>query len=277
MQIQQALALYSQLEGKSESAALDVELMLCSLLGKPRSYFFTWPEKELPQTIAAQLEVMIQRRSNGEPVAHILGTRGFWEFDLEVSPYTLIPRPDTEVLVEQVLALDLPSSARVADLGTGTGAIALALAWERPEWEIVASDYVAEAVALAKRNRDKLKLHNVSLLQGSWFEPHSGRYDLIVSNPPYIDPNDPHLLQGDVRFEPLSALIADKKGMADIELIGDQARDFLCEGGFLLFEHGYDQGENCRALLNGLGYEKVETLRDYGNNERVTLGQWIKC
>ncbi|MDO6514503.1 peptide chain release factor N(5)-glutamine methyltransferase [Neptuniibacter sp. 2_MG-2023] len=277
MQIQQALALYSQLEDKSESAALDIELMLCSLLGKPRSYLFTWPEKELPQTITAQLEVMIQRRCDGEPVAHILGARGFWDFDLEVSPHTLIPRPDTEILVEQVLALDLPSSARVADLGTGTGAIALALAWERPEWAIVASDYVAEAVALAERNRDKLKLHNVSLLQGSWFEPHSGEYDLIVSNPPYIDPNDPHLLQGDVRFEPLSALIADKKGMADIELISDQARDFLCDGGFLLFEHGYDQGENCRALLNGLGYEKVETLRDYGNNERVTLGQWIKC
>ena len=276
MQIQQALALHTQLAHQSESAALDIELMLCALLDKPRSYLFTWPDKVLPEPVVTQLNRMIQRRLKGEPVAHILGTRGFWDFDLDVSPHTLIPRPDTECLVEHALTLALPSSARVADLGTGTGAIALALGWERPEWEVVASDYIADAAALAERNRSKLQLDNVRVLQGSWFEPHVGTYDLIVSNPPYIDPDDPHLTQGDVRFEPLSALVADNKGMADIELISDQARAFLRPGGFLLFEHGYDQGDISRALLTELGYEKVETLRDYGNNERVTFGQWLK-
>lgn len=275
MQIQQALALYKQLESKSESAALDVEMMLCHLLKKPSSYLFTWPDKELDKDVEAALKQLISRRSNGEPVAHILGSRGFWDFDLEVSPQTLIPRPDTEVLVEQALALCVQNEARVADLGTGTGAIALALAWERPKWQIIASDFIPDAAALAERNRQKLKLDNVQVVAGSWFEPHSGKYDLIVSNPPYIDPADPHLQCGDVRFEPLSALTAEKSGMADIELISQQARDYLVPNGVLLFEHGFDQGERCRELLAYLGFSDVETVKDYGGNDRVTFGRWL--
>lgn len=275
MQIQQALALYKQLESKSESAALDVEMMLCHLLKKPSSYLFTWPDKELDKDVEIALKQLISRRSNGEPVAHILGSRGFWDFDLEVSPQTLIPRPDTEVLVEQALALCLQDEARVADLGTGTGAIALALAWERPKWQIIASDYIPDAAALAERNRQKLKLDNVQVVAGSWFEPHSGKYDLIVSNPPYIDPADPHLQSGDVRFEPLSALTAENSGMADIELISEQARDYLLPNGVLLFEHGFDQGKRCRELLSSLGYDDVETVKDYGGNDRVTFGHWL--
>ena len=275
MQIQQALALYKQLESKSGSAALDVEMMLCHLLKKPSSYLFTWPDKELDKDVETLLKQLISRRSNGEPVAHILGSRGFWDFDLEVSPLTLIPRPDTEVLVEQALALCLQNEARVADLGTGTGAIALALAWERPKWQIVASDFIPDATALAERNRQKLKLNNVQVVAGSWFEPHSGKYDLIVSNPPYIDPTDPHLQSGDVRFEPLSALTAENSGMADIELISQQARDYLVPNGVLLFEHGFDQGERCRELLAYLGFSDVDTVQDYGGNDRVTFGRWL--
>ena len=179
------------------------------------------------------------------------------------------------MLVEQALALCLQDEARVADLGTGTGAIALALAWERPKWQIIASDYIPDAAALAERNRQKLKLDNVQVVAGSWFEPHSGKYDLIVSNPPYIDPADPHLQSGDVRFEPLSALTAENSGMADIELISEQARDYLLPNGVLLFEHGFDQGKRCRELLSSLGYDDVETVKDYGGNDRVTFGHWL--
>jgi release factor glutamine methyltransferase len=274
MQIQDLLKLSHKLNAVSESPQLDLELMLCYLLDKPSSYLYTWPEKQLGTEQMVQFNAMLERRSQGEPVAHIIGYRGFWRFDLEVSPHTLIPRPDTEVLVEKALELCPQSEARVADLGTGTGAIALALAMERPRWYLVASDFVPEAVALAERNRGRLKLNNVEIKAGSWFEPHSGNYDLIVSNPPYIDPQDPHLVQGDLRFEPQSALTAENKGMADIELISSEARAFLKHGGLLMFEHGYDQGACSRALLQRLGYKEVESARDYGQNERVTFGRW---
>lgn len=275
MQIQHALKLSEKLKSVSESPQLDLELMLCHLLDKPNSYLMTWPEKELDSNIECQFQEMLERRLKGEPVAHIIGYRGFWSFDLEVSPHTLIPRPDTEVLVEKSLALCTASGARVADLGTGTGAIALALASERPGWQVVASDFVPEAVELAERNRQRLQLNNVVITQGSWFEPHSGLYDLIVSNPPYIDPEDPHLNQGDVRFEPLSALTSGKQGMADIQLIGEQARQYLKPGGWLAFEHGYDQGVSCRNLLQQLGYVEISTQCDYGENERVTYARWV--
>ena len=274
MQIQDILKLSQRLEKVSESSQLDLELMLCHLLDRPSSYLYTWPEKQLDSEVTDSLLKMLERREQGEPVAHIIGHRGFWSFDLEVSPHTLIPRPDTEVLVEKALELCVVENARVADLGTGTGAIALALAKEHPAWQLVASDYVQAAAELAERNRQRLHLNNVKVVQGSWFEPHSGLYDLIVSNPPYIDPEDQHLQQGDVRYEPISALVAENKGMADIEQISDQARSFLSPGGWLLFEHGYDQGDKSRQLLQKLGYKQVDTCRDYGQNERVTFGCW---
>lgn len=274
MLIKEALKLSQKLEGSSDSPQLDLELMLCHLLERPSSYLYTWPDKVLEPELVESLGAMLDRRLQGEPVAHIIGHRGFWSFDLEVSTCTLIPRPDTEVLVEKALELCPVSKARVVDLGTGTGAIAIALAVENPGWEVVASDYSEKAAELAERNRSRLQVANLQVLQGSWFEPHSGKYDLIVSNPPYIDPADEHLKQGDVRFEPLSALIADNKGMADIELISKQAREYLNVGGWLLFEHGYDQGLQCRSLLESLGYKQVDTSRDYGQNERVTFGRW---
>jgi len=274
MRIDQVLALSASLEATSDSARLDIELLLCAVLDKPRSYLFTWPEKTLSADELSQLEGFVERRKQGEPVAHIVGHTGFWTLQLAVTPDTLIPRPDTERLVE--LALDkIPAQGgRVADLGTGSGAIALALASERPDCQLVGCDRVQDAVALAERNRQQLGLNNAEFVQGSWFEPLTGRFDLIVSNPPYIDPADPHLSQGDVRFEPDSALTAGEQGMADIRHIAEQAPQYLQPGGWLMFEHGYDQGPASVALLQQLGYQAVATEQDYGNRDRVTLGCW---
>lgn len=274
MRIEQALQQAERLADVSDSARLDLELLLCDVLQQPRSYLFTWPERELTPAQQIQFEQAVARRAQGEPVAHITGRRAFWTLELEVSPDTLIPRPDTETLVEQVLLLLADGDYSVADLGTGTGAIALALASERPRWRVTGCDRIEDAVALARRNAQRLGIGNADFVLGSWFEPLQGPYDLIVSNPPYIDPDDEHLGQGDVRFEPLSALTADEQGMADIRQIATQARDFLKPGGWLLFEHGYDQGERARHLLHTLGYTQIGTVQDLGGRDRITCGCW---
>lgn len=276
MNIEQAVAQYQRLQPSSDSPRLDAELLLCHVLKKSRSFLLAWPEKELLDAQKADYEQLLQRRLLGEPVAHLIGSQAFWTIDLEVTADTLIPRPETETLVEQALEKLSQGVCRVADLGTGTGAIALALASERPGWQVIGCDRVDAAVDLAERNRRQLNIPNASFVLGSWFEPLDGTFDMIVSNPPYIDPDDPHLQQGDVRFEPLSALIADKQGMADIESIADIARDYLNDGGWLLFEHGYDQGEQARQVLELLGYVDVETIQDLGARDRVTLGCWLR-
>ncbi|GGO86617.1 release factor glutamine methyltransferase [Marinobacterium nitratireducens] len=273
MTIAQALARAALLTA-SDSPRLDVELLLCHLLGCGRTYLFMHPERELDAGESEAFEALLARRRAGEPVAHLTGRRGFWTLELEVSPATLIPRPDTETLVEQALARLPDGEYAVADLGTGTGAIALALASERPRWQVTGCDRVTEAVTLAERNRLRLGIDNVRFVCGSWFEPLDGRFSMIVSNPPYIDPADPHLDEGDVRFEPRSALVAGNRGLADIDLIANGARDYLVSGGWLLFEHGYDQGAAVRELLAGLGYEAVGTATDLGGRDRVTLGRW---
>jgi release factor glutamine methyltransferase len=256
-----------------DSPRLDLELLLCHVLGCGRSYLYMHPAQALTPQQTADFDALLQRRLTGEPIAHLTGRRGFWTLELEVSADTLIPRPDTETLVEQALEL-LPGGAfRVADLGTGSGAIALALASERSQWSLTGCDRVAAAVALAQRNAARLGLGNVSFVHGSWFEPLQGRFAMIVSNPPYIDPEDPHLDAGDVRFEPRSALVAADGGLADIRQIADQARDYLDAGGWLLFEHGFDQAEAVQALLQGLGYREIATLQDLGGRDRVTRGR----
>lgn len=268
-----ALACAIELEAVSDSPRLDVELLLCEVLQRPRSWLFTWPEHSLSTAQQAAFLSLFERRKTGEPVAHLLGYRDFWTLRLRVSTATLIPRPDTEVLVEQALQrLDMPV-ARVADLGTGTGAVALALASERPGWQLIATDLQPDAVQLAQINAAEHKLANVEIRQGSWCDPLDGQFDMIVSNPPYIDPHDPHLKRGDVRFEPLTALTAEHKGMADIECIAADARDWLRAGGWLLLEHGYDQAGPVRQLLSRLGYEQVFTAGDYGGNDRVSGGR----
>lgn len=259
----------------SPTARLDAELLLSAALDKPRSYLRTWPEHEPGAEQLSAFATMLERRRVGEPVAYILGHQGFWSLDLEVAPHTLIPRPDTELLVETALQLAPATPQRVLDLGTGTGAIALALASERGGWKVTGVDRIAEAVELAERNRQRLKLSNAEFRQSSWFDALAGeRFDLIVSNPPYIATADRHLDEGDVRFEPMSALVAGADGLDDIRQIIDQAPGHLEAGGWLLLEHGYDQAEAVRGLLSAAGFAAVVSRRDLGGHERISLGQW---
>ena len=259
----------------SPSARLDAELLLAAALGKPRSFLRTWPERVVSREAHDLYDRYLARRVSGEPVAYILGRQGFWSLDLEVAPHTLIPRPDTELLVETSLALLPASPARVLDLGTGTGAIALALGCERLSWQVLGVDRIPEAVALAERNRERLRLANVAFQASHWFSALNGkRFSLIVSNPPYIPSTDPHLEQGDVRFEPSSALVSGQDGLDDIRLIIDQAPDHLENGGWLLLEHGFDQPDAVRDLLLTRGFTAVESRRDLGGHERISLGRW---
>ncbi|ELE8118689.1 peptide chain release factor N(5)-glutamine methyltransferase [Vibrio fluvialis] len=260
----------------SDSPSLDAAVLLCHALDKPRSYLLTWPDKVLDAPIQAMFDALLQRRITGEPVAYIIGEREFWSLPLKVSPSTLIPRPDTERLVEVALEKAQTLEGDILDLGTGTGAIALALASELPHRRVVGIDLRDEAQQLATDNANRLHITNVTFLQGSWFEPLSRgtKFALIVSNPPYIEENDPHLVQGDVRFEPKTALVAADNGLADIKHISDAGRDYLQNGGWLAFEHGYDQGASVRTIMQALGYQQVVTEQDYAGNDRVTLGQY---
>lgn len=259
----------------SDSSRRDAEILLEKVTGKGRSFIMAFDETGLTVGQQAALESLLVRRANGEPVAWLTGEREFWSLALEVSPATLIPRPDTECLVEQTLAC-LPSwPCQVLDLGTGTGAIALALASERPDCQVVAVDKVADAVALARRNVTRLNLDNVQVLASDWFSalPAERQFTAIVSNPPYIDAADPHLALGDVRFEPRSALVAGDNGLADLQAIIRQAADYLQSGGWLLLEHGWQQAAQVRDILQCHGFCQVASFRDYGGNERVSAGR----
>ncbi|MEI7377527.1 peptide chain release factor N(5)-glutamine methyltransferase [Dickeya chrysanthemi] len=259
----------------SESPKRDAEILLEHITGKGRTFLLAFGETELTDSEYQTLESLLARRVTGEPIAYLIGYREFWSLPLAVSPVTLIPRPDTECLVEHALA-HLPAGASsVVDLGTGTGAIALAIAHERPDCRVVGIDSQHDAVALASHNARRLGINNAQFLPGDWFSPLAGqRFSLIVSNPPYIDEHDPHLSHGDVRFEPASALVAAEDGLADLRQIIRQAGAFLLDDGWLLLEHGWQQGQAVRALLSQYGFAQVKTYRDYGDNERVTLGQW---
>lgn len=261
---------------ESESPKRDAEILLEHVTGKSRTYLLAFGETLLTAEQEAQLAALLARRKTGEPVAHLVGEREFWSLPLYVSAATLIPRPDTECLVEQALARLPTAACSILDLGTGTGAIALALATERPDCTVTAVDVMPDAVTLAQRNVERLGLGNMTVLQSSWFSALENRlFALIVSNPPYIDEHDPHLAQGDVRFEPLTALVAANEGLADLDHIVTTSRQHLLPGGWLLVEHGWTQGNAVRALFTNAGYREVATCRDYGGNERLTLGQWV--
>ena len=254
----------------------EAELLLLHVLDRPRSWLFAHATDPLPAADLAAFEVLLARRVAGEPVAYLTGRRGFWTLDLEVDPFTLIPRPETELLVE--LALErLPAGRdlQVADLGTGSGAIALALASERPQAQVLATDASHGALAMAARNAARHELGNVRFAEGGhdWYGPLQGqRFDLIASNPPYIASDDPHLQQGDLRFEPATALASGVDGLDDIRRIVAGGQAHLLPGGWLLIEHGWDQGEAIRALFEQAGYVQVRTAQDLEQRDRITLG-----
>ncbi|WP_263754563.1 peptide chain release factor N(5)-glutamine methyltransferase [Kosakonia cowanii] len=263
----------SQLQA-SESPRRDAEILLGFVTGKARTFILAFGETPLTGEQQEQLAGLLARRVRGEPVAHLIGEREFWSLPLFVSPATLIPRPDTECLVEQALARLPAAPCRILDLGTGTGAIALALASERPDCQVTAVDLIPDAVALAQRNADHLGIRNIEIVQSRWFSALEGQqFSLIVSNPPYIDAQDPHLAQGDVRFEPLSALVAADNGLADLHTLIKEAPRYLLSQGWLLLEHGWQQGAAVREIFARYGWQQVETCRDYGDNERLTLGR----
>jgi len=253
----------------------DAEALLLHVLGQTRSWLFAHAGDVLDMDVQMAFEALAARRAAGEPVAYLTGRRGFWTLELEVTPATLIPRPETELLVE--LALErLPRDAaiRVADLGTGSGAIALAIASERPRAQVVATDASADALAVARRNAQRLGIGNVRFVQGDWLAPLAGeRFALIVSNPPYIEAADPHLAQGDLRYEPAAALASGADGLDDIRRIVTGAPAHLDAGGWLLFEHGWNQGAACRGLLDATGYVDVFTEQDLERRDRVSGGR----
>ena len=253
----------------------DAEAVLLHVLGKNTAFLRTWPDFALSDEQVTQYQSAIMRLSTGEPLAYVLGEQAFWTLTLQVTPDTLIPRPDTERLVEASLACMTAAQGRVLDLGTGSGAIALSLAAERPAWQALASDFSAAALAVARSNAIKNSLSNCEFRCGSWFAVvgENEKFDLIVSNPPYIDPDDTHLAA--LTHEPITALTAAQQGLADLRQIVAGAGRHLLEAGWLVVEHGYDQGLAVRELFVQAGFVQVDTLRDYGGNERVTLGQWV--
>jgi|TARA_B110000196_G_scaffold108553_2_gene94041 release factor glutamine methyltransferase len=266
-----------QLKEISDTAVLDVELLLSHALDVDRAWLKTWPEHILLSAQVSIFEDLFARRLTGEPIAFIIGSQGFWSLDLKVTPQTLIPRPETELLVETSLALDLPADCRAIDLGTGTGAIALALAKERPNWQLTAVDSEPAAVKLAELNSHYCQIDNVMVYQSDWFSqvPLLGRlsnYHLIVSNPPYIEIDDPHLMQGDVRFEPASALVSGVDGLDDLREVINSSVKYLETFGWLLVEHGYRQGSAVRELFKAAGFITIETMTDFNQLERITMG-----
>ena len=251
---------------------LDAQLLLAHALGVPRVRLKSHPETVVPAAAARRFAELLQRRVQGEPVAYLTGIRDFWSLPLTVTPAVLVPRPETELLVERALALHPGAAARVADLGTGSGAIALALATERPEWRLVATDLSAAALAVARANAAALALAGVEFRQGDWFEPLGDeRFDVLISNPPYVAGDDPALAA--LAFEPRAALTPGADALACLRLLARGAPRHLVRGGWLLLEHGTDQGEAVRRELVLAGFRHVRSHRDLAGHERMTEGQ----
>ena len=262
-----------QLLNLTESPRLDAEVLLAHSLQKNRTWLVTWPDKALIDTDINQFNELLQRRISGEPIAHITGTREFWSLPLAVTTDTLIPRPDTELIIEKILEIySVSSDISLADLGTGSGAIALALASERPHWKITATDQSTSALQIAKQNAHNLNLDNITFKLGDWFEPlEDDSFDVVVSNPPYIPMADPHLTQGDARFDPVSALASGDDGLDDIRLITAQAGRHLKTRGKLFIEHGYDQKSKVLDIFTKNGFIEIQQAHDIANNPRLTF------
>ncbi len=272
--INQIINISIQQLSNSDTPRLDTKILLCHVLKKNRSYLYAWPEKQLTDEQYQQFQTLLDHRIQGKPISYLTGNKEFWSLELQVTEDTLIPRPETELLVEQVLArLPLKISTQIIDLGTGTGAIALAIAKERPHCNIIATDKSLKALQIAKNNAKNLALHNVKFIVSDWFSKDLGMATIIVSNPPYIRDDDPHLTQGDVQYEPRSSLISGIDGLTDIRQIIVQSYNHLSNEGWLLLEHGYDQAEQVRDLLTENNYYSIKTYNDLADQPRVTIGQ----
>lgn len=260
----------------SSTPRLDTEILLGHVLQRDRAWLYAWGDRELEGFERARFEALIGARARGEPIAYLIGEREFWGLRLYTDTCTLIPRPDTECLVEAALAKAPSAAGRALDLGTGTGAIALAFASERLDWRVTGVDCQPRAVSLASRNAERLAIGNVEFLESDWFSALAGRtFHIIVSNPPYIADDDPHLVMGDVRFEPRSALVAGDNGLADLRYLTAAAKAYLCPDGWLILEHGMQQGALVRNALLEAGFIEVATLDDLERRPRVSLGRKV--
>lgn len=276
--IKSALAVaFDLFQNSAETPLLDAEILLCNVLDKERAYLRTWPERTLTQDQLQAFQVLVTARQLGKPIAYLTGDREFWSLDFQVSPDVLIPRPETELLVELSLKLiPVAKPCHIIDLGTGSGIIAVSLATERPQAKITATDISSSALEIAKLNATKHKVKSIQFYQSHWFNNvPPGKFNLILSNPPYLAEDDPHLTEGDLRFEPKTALVADQDGLADIKAIAETAITKLESGGYLMVEHGYAQGLTIRNLFIGLGYANVQTYQDLADLPRVTAGQYF--
>jgi len=266
------------LSSRSESSRLDAEILLGRILRKPRSYLHAWPEKELSGSQAASFDALIRRRFSGEPIAYITGVREFWSMPLRVSPRVLIPRPETELLVEKAL-LRIPEDqdVRVLDLGTGCGAIALAIARERPRAQVIGVDVSPEALRVARLNASIFKTANVELLESHWFDAVRGqKFDVVVSNPPYVVNRDEFLTAGDLRFEPPDALAGGDDGLQSFRDIIDRAHNYIVRQGWMLLEHGADQQRSLQKLLEAQRYYDIVCYQDAAGHDRVTECRFVE-
>ncbi len=267
----------SLLAASSDSARLDAEILLCLALNKPRSYLRAWPDNEPDTTQEYVFKCYLQERLLGKPIAYITGYKEFWSRDFKVTPEVLIPRPETELIIE--LCLDLipkNNKTRILDLGTGSGIIGITLAAECPNCEVIASDFSLAALDIAKFNAQTHQTTNISFYQSDWLTDIPNQtFELIVSNPPYIAKDDVHLIQGDLRFEPSSALSANKNGLSDIKTIINNARKYLNPEGYLLIEHGYNQENAVQSIYRDFNFYNINTHKDLSAQPRVTCGQWL--
>ncbi len=276
MNIQQALKQASQdLSESSPSATLDAQVLLTHVLQCNTAHLAAWPEKDLTEEQESHYQQLIQQRRQGLPVAHLTGQREFWSLDFSVNSSTLIPRPETETLIEFILTnFSDRENLKLLDIGTGTGAIAITIAIEKPNWQIFASDVSEEALKLARQNSDNHQTDNITFIHSDWFSNIAPNdFDIIVSNPPYIAADDPHLLQGDVRFEPESALISGTTGMDDIEHLCLHAKNHLTNDGWLIIEHGYNQKQQVADCLAKNGFTEINQKQDLSGHTRMTAGK----
>ena len=257
----------------SDSARLDTEILLAHCLCKQRSYLYAWPEKLLSAAQHDSFNTALSERAEGYPIAYLIGYQEFWSLKLKVTPDVLIPRADTERLVETALEkmVDL-KQPKILELGTGSGAIALALATERPDSDITATDFSEAALAVAEENRQTLNIENIGFVESDWFSRISRKqYDLVVSNPPYISPSDKHLCTN-IRYEPMTALVSEDNGLDDLLHIATYAPNYLTADGWLILEHGYEQAESVGAILKKAAYRQISCLQDLSGNDRISLG-----